>query len=186
MSAGLRPANETLTPAQIAALKGKTLWLQRWLAGRDPRCRRFSPNGMPTHTGPAREVSTFAKAGLPFSTDFVNGGHEWSVWRVLLKDFLTRSAHTRLGSRRLGATTAASPAREFSDYRKFFQGLGKCSQVSEGRLRASWILCSQTGPSAARCQPPRGGFDLERRDGLDSRRGPRPNPVAPTALKGST
>jgi hypothetical protein len=45
-----------------------------------------------THTGPAREVSTFAKAGIPVATNFVNGGHEWYVWRILLKDFLTRVA----------------------------------------------------------------------------------------------
>lgn len=44
------------------------------------------------HTGPAREVDTFAKAGIPVATDFVNGGHEWYVWRILLRDFLTRVA----------------------------------------------------------------------------------------------
>jgi len=24
--------------------------------------------------------------------DFINGGHEWYVWRILLRDFLTRVA----------------------------------------------------------------------------------------------
>jgi S-formylglutathione hydrolase FrmB len=48
--------------------------------------------GFTLHTGPAREVSTFAKAGIPVTTNFVNGGHEWHVWRILLKDFLTRVA----------------------------------------------------------------------------------------------
>ncbi len=40
-------------------------------------------------TGPAREVSTFANAGIPVATDFVNGGHEWYVWRILLREFLS-------------------------------------------------------------------------------------------------
>jgi enterochelin esterase-like enzyme len=31
-------------------------------------------------------------AGLPVTPDFINGGHEWYVWRILLKDFLTRVA----------------------------------------------------------------------------------------------
>jgi S-formylglutathione hydrolase FrmB len=48
--------------------------------------------GFTLHTGPAREVSTFAQAGIPVTTNFINGGHEWYVWRILLKDFLTRVA----------------------------------------------------------------------------------------------
>ena len=91
MSAGLPPANAELTPAQIAALKGKTIWIG---GGWEDVIHAvgFSPGGVQSHTGPAREVSTFAKAGIPVTTNFVYGGHEWSVWRQLLKDFLTRTA----------------------------------------------------------------------------------------------
>ena len=91
MSAGLPPANATLTPAQAAALKGKSVWVGAgwqdviFAVG-------FSPAGTPTHNGPAREVSTLAAAGVPVTTNFVHGGHEWYTWRILLKDFLTRSA----------------------------------------------------------------------------------------------
>jgi enterochelin esterase-like enzyme len=87
MSAGLPPAYGTLTPEQIAALKGKSIWVGGgW---QDViHARGFGT----THTGPAREVSTFAKAGIPVTTNFVHGGHEWYVWRILVKDFLTRVA----------------------------------------------------------------------------------------------
>jgi enterochelin esterase-like enzyme len=43
-------------------------------------------------TGTIQEVSGLANAGVPVTPDFVNGSHEWSVWRILLKDFLTRVA----------------------------------------------------------------------------------------------
>ena len=86
MSAGLPPAYGTLTPEQIAALKGKSIWVGGgW---QDV----IHAKGFTVHTGPAREVSTFAKAGIPVATNFVNGGHEWYVWRLLLRDFLTRVA----------------------------------------------------------------------------------------------
>ncbi len=91
MSAGLPPANATLTPAQAAALKGKSVWVGAgfqdviFAVG-------FSPNGVPSHLGPAREVSTLAAAGVPVTTNFIHGGHEWYVWRILLRDFLTRTA----------------------------------------------------------------------------------------------
>lgn len=91
MSAGLPPDNDTLSPAQIAALRGKSIWIGGgwedviFAAGWDMGPVRI-------HTGPAREVSTFARAGIPATTDFIHGGHEWYVWRILLKDFLTRVA----------------------------------------------------------------------------------------------
>ena len=86
MSAGLPPEYGTFTVEQIAALKGKSIWVGGgW---QDV----IHEKGFTLHTGPAREVSTFAKAGIPVATDFVNGGHEWYVWRILLKDFLTRVA----------------------------------------------------------------------------------------------
>jgi enterochelin esterase-like enzyme len=86
MSAGLPPENGTLTPEQIAALKGKSIWV----GGGWQDAIHFK--GFTSHTGPAKEVSTFAKAGIPIATNFVNGGHEWYVWRILLRDFLTRTA----------------------------------------------------------------------------------------------
>lgn len=52
----------------------------------------FVLNGQTAHTGPAQEVRTLTDAGIPITTDFVNGGHEWYVWRILLRDFLTRVA----------------------------------------------------------------------------------------------
>ena len=86
MSAGLPPMWNTLTPGQIAALKGKAIWVGGgW---QDV----IHAKGFTAHTGPAREVSVFAQAGIPVTTNFVNGGHEWYVWRILLKDFLTRTA----------------------------------------------------------------------------------------------
>ena len=91
MSAGLPPRNGTLTAAQIAALRGKSIWIGGgwedviFAAG-------WNMGPIRIHTGPAREVSTFARAGIPVTTDFIHGGHEWYVWRILLKDFLTRVA----------------------------------------------------------------------------------------------
>jgi enterochelin esterase-like enzyme len=91
MSAGLPPENAVLTPAQVAALKGKAIWIGGgW---QDViHAVGFSPNGPPTHIGPAREISTLVAAGVPVTTNFVHGGHQWYVWRLLLRDFLTRTA----------------------------------------------------------------------------------------------
>ncbi|MFI9776768.1 alpha/beta hydrolase-fold protein [Streptomyces sp. NPDC051956] len=44
------------------------------------------------HSYHARVVSTLAEKGVGVTADFVNGGHEWFVWRLLIKDFLTRTA----------------------------------------------------------------------------------------------
>ena len=52
----------------------------------------FGIGGNVFHTGPAREVGILVAAGVPVTPDFINGGHEWYVWRILLKDFLTRVA----------------------------------------------------------------------------------------------
>jgi len=46
----------------------------------------------PIHWYAASEVGTLADVGVAVSPDFVNGGHEWFVWRILLRDFLTRVA----------------------------------------------------------------------------------------------
>jgi Putative esterase len=86
MGAGLPETNDTLTPSQIAALKGKCILIGGgW---QDPAFAGFPP----AHTGVVREVSTFAKAGIPVMTDFVNGGHGYYVFRIIFSDFLTRVA----------------------------------------------------------------------------------------------
>lgn len=87
MSGGLSPANAVLTPAQIDGLQGKSIMIgSGW---QDPI---FAVGFRTNHTGPARQVATFAAAGLPVTTDFVHGGHNWHVWRILLRDFVTRVA----------------------------------------------------------------------------------------------
>jgi hypothetical protein len=87
MSAGLAPAQAPLTPQQAAALQGRSIFIGGgW---QDPiHAVGFRTN----HTGPIREVRTLTNAGVPVTSDFVNGGHEWYVWRLLLKDFVTRVA----------------------------------------------------------------------------------------------
>jgi enterochelin esterase-like enzyme len=87
MSAGLPPQITALSPAQVAALHGKTVWL-----GGGWQDVIHAAGFRTTHTGPAREVTTLTNSGVPVMTDFVDGGHEWSVWRVLLKDFLKHAA----------------------------------------------------------------------------------------------
>lgn len=50
--------------------------------------------GYPTvHTGPAREVRTLADAQIPVATDYINSGHEWYVWRILLRTS-SRASHS--------------------------------------------------------------------------------------------
>jgi enterochelin esterase-like enzyme len=91
MDSGLPPDKDTLTPQQIAALKGKSIFIGAgW---QDPVFNRLEiVSGQPVQTGTAAEVSAFVKAGIPLTTDFVNGGHEYSVFRILLRDFVTRVA----------------------------------------------------------------------------------------------
>lgn len=84
MSAGLPPAYNVLTEDQAAALRDKSIQISGgW---QDPiHAVGFGQN----HTGPAREVTTLTNARIAVDTNFINGGHEWYVWRILLKDFLT-------------------------------------------------------------------------------------------------
>jgi enterochelin esterase-like enzyme len=90
MSAGLPAEFDTLSPTHIAALKGKAIWIGGgW---QDPIHAAGFKTEATSHVGPAREVSTFARAGIPATTFCVNGGHTWYVWRLLLRDFLTRTA----------------------------------------------------------------------------------------------
>ncbi len=87
MSAGLPAAHETLTEGQVAALRGKGIFIgSGWQdTGHATGYRDIS-------TGTAREISTLVQAGLPITINFVHGGHDWHVWRILLRDFLTRVA----------------------------------------------------------------------------------------------
>jgi len=64
MSAGLpAPSYDTLTPPQIAALQGKSIWIGGgW---QDAIHAAGFKTTATSHIGPAREVSTFAKAGIP-------------------------------------------------------------------------------------------------------------------------
>lgn len=86
-SSGLRTAYTTLTGAQAATLRTKSVFIGgRW---QDP-IHEAGYQGF--HRGTARQISTFVKAGIPLTTSFVHGGHNWHVWRQLLRDFLTRVA----------------------------------------------------------------------------------------------
>jgi hypothetical protein len=77
----------TLKPAQAAALRQAAVYVGGgW---QDPV---HGAGFMGFDTGTIQEVSGLVNAGVPVAPDFVNGGHEWSVWRILLKDFLTRVA----------------------------------------------------------------------------------------------
>ncbi|MFF7331799.1 alpha/beta hydrolase-fold protein [Streptomyces sp. NPDC008150] len=85
MSAGL-PSGTTLTEPQKAAIKKVSVYVG---AGRqDP----INQGYLTLHRGPLREVRDLTAAGIHVQTAFVDGGHEWYVWRLLLRDFLTRCA----------------------------------------------------------------------------------------------
>ncbi len=69
----------TLTPAQMAAIK---------------RVGVLVGGGWqdPIHALALTDLAGVQSAGGEVLPDFVNGGHEWYVWRILLRDFLTRVA----------------------------------------------------------------------------------------------
>jgi len=49
-------------------------------------------NQDPIHDEAVLEAQGLRQAGDKITTDFINGGHDWYVWRILLHDFLTRVA----------------------------------------------------------------------------------------------
>lgn len=51
----------------------------------------------PLHHLARQEVSDLRDAGVKFTADFINGGDSWYVWRILLRDFLTRVAFRPAG-----------------------------------------------------------------------------------------
>jgi enterochelin esterase-like enzyme len=46
----------------------------------------------PIHQVALGDLSALNQAGVKVPTEFFNGGHDWYVWRILLRDFLTRVA----------------------------------------------------------------------------------------------
>ncbi len=48
----------------------------------------------PVHVEAAAEEAILNQADIPLDATFINGGHEWYVWRILLHDFLIRTAFT--------------------------------------------------------------------------------------------
>ena len=51
----------------------------------------------PLHSQALEEAADLQHARVRVSTDFINGGHDWYVWRILLHDFLTRVAFKPVG-----------------------------------------------------------------------------------------
>ena len=46
----------------------------------------------PIHSVAAQLAQSLQHLGVKVTTDFIDGGHEWFVWRLLLRDFLTQVA----------------------------------------------------------------------------------------------
>jgi enterochelin esterase-like enzyme len=74
----------TLTAAQVSAIKKVRVLVG---GGKDD----------PIHFDAQVDVSGLQKEGIKFYSDFINGGHDWYVWRILLHDFLTRVAFRPAG-----------------------------------------------------------------------------------------
>ncbi len=87
MSAGIPADNESVSSPQAAALADAGIFVG---GGWQEPVHAQGYNGF--DTGTAQEVSILTHAGLTVTPDFINGGHEWYTWRILLRDFLTRVA----------------------------------------------------------------------------------------------
>jgi enterochelin esterase-like enzyme len=73
------PDAGSLSAAQVAAMKDANIMVGGgW---QDP-----------SHYYHASEVATLAAVGVPVTPDYVNGGHSWYAWRLLVRDFLTKVA----------------------------------------------------------------------------------------------
>jgi S-formylglutathione hydrolase FrmB len=48
--------------------------------------------GDPSNQWATADLAALQQGGDQATTDFVNGGHDWFVWRTLLHDFLNRVA----------------------------------------------------------------------------------------------
>ena len=71
------------TPAQAAAIKGVRVMIGG--GNEDPDCHPYADD----------DVAAIRSAGVNPDTEFFYGGHDWDVWRILLRDFLTKVAFTR-------------------------------------------------------------------------------------------
>lgn len=76
------PAN--VTAAQARAIKHARVMIG---AGKQDPVRYYALS----------DLSELQRAGQKVFTDFINGGHDWYVWRILLRDFLTRVAFRPVG-----------------------------------------------------------------------------------------
>jgi len=88
----LSPYWEVSTPtaAQVAAFRQVGILVG---GGWQDPIHSFGSGCIATSTACAQaEVATFESNDVGVFPDFVNGGHEWYVWRLLLYDFLTRVA----------------------------------------------------------------------------------------------
>ena len=79
-------SSATLSPSQVAALK---------------RVRVFVGGGRqdPIFAYATSDLADLQSSGARPVPDFLNGGHEWYVWRILLRDFLTRVAFSPVPGR---------------------------------------------------------------------------------------
>jgi hypothetical protein len=90
--AGLTPAQVQQVVAYIAARRGALNQVGLLLGG---------GRQDPIHSTATSELAILERSGIKVVPTFINGGHEWYVWRILLRDFLTRA--TRRSTRRLPA-----------------------------------------------------------------------------------
>ena len=71
------PTFPAVSPSQVTALKRVVVLVG---AGRQDPLFPFAVS----------EVAGLQRSGARALPDFLNGGHEWYVWRILLRDFLTK------------------------------------------------------------------------------------------------
>jgi len=71
--------------AQVAAIRRVGVMVGGGLE--DPECHPYA----------AQDVAVLHNAGASLVTEFFYGGHDWDVWRRLLRDFLTRVAFKPTG-----------------------------------------------------------------------------------------
>ncbi|MEU4657415.1 alpha/beta hydrolase-fold protein [Streptomyces sp. NPDC023723] len=83
------PDASTITDAQAAAMRKAGVFV-----GGGWQEPSVTPSGTVGggHYYHAKVAATLAGAGVGTTVDFVNGGHEWYVWRQTIRDFLTRTA----------------------------------------------------------------------------------------------
>ncbi|TIC82687.1 alpha/beta hydrolase-fold protein [Nocardioides sp. GY 10127] len=91
MSAGLPPGT-VITDEMVAELVDKQVYVgSGWSDPIDPGFT-LPTTGRAIHRGPFRAVRDLTDAGVHVTSCFIDGTHEWHVWRLMLRDFLTRCA----------------------------------------------------------------------------------------------